>query len=73
VISDPDDYEFASKVYQRLGFDNLPHKLILTPCWKESLDVELVQSLEERILRDRLKVRLILQQHKLIWGERRGK
>lgn len=73
VISDLDDYEFASKVYQRLGFDNLPHKLILTPCWKESLDVELVQGLEERILRDRLKVRLILQQHKVIWGERRGK
>jgi 7-carboxy-7-deazaguanine synthase len=73
VISDFDDYEFVSEVYRRLGLANLPHKLILTPAWKEILDVELVRRLEERILRDRLKVRLILQQHKIIWGKRRGK
>jgi 7-carboxy-7-deazaguanine synthase len=73
VVFSSDDYEFIRKVYWRLDFDNLPYKLILTPYWKEGLNVELIQDLEERILRDRLKVRLILQQHKFIWGERRGK
>jgi 7-carboxy-7-deazaguanine synthase len=73
VISDLDDYKFIKEIYQRLRFDISPYKLILTPRWRGTLNLELVQSLEEKILKDRLNIRLILQQHKFIWGERKGK
>lgn len=63
VISDRDDYEWSKEVLRRY---KIPCKVLFSPVYNR-LDPEI---LSEWILRDDLSVRLNLQLHKYIWGEK---
>lgn len=67
VISDRADYEWAREVVR---FHCLAdrHLVLFSPVWK-TMDAE---KLAGWILQDGLHVRLQVQLHKLLWGERRG-
>ena len=67
IISDEGDYEYAvNKVSSYLhGASNI----IFQPEWNSK---KFARKLVNLVKRDNLDVRIILQQHKLIWGNRRG-
>jgi len=77
VVGDKNDYRFVKRFYNR--FTKLlllkPYQLIITPCWntdQEFVDTEFVKEIISSIFTDRLSVRLIIQQHKIIYKHREG-
>lgn len=64
VIAHQEDYTFARKVLER---NPSPCPVIFQPVG--GLDL---QDLVEHVLEDRLDVRVLLQLHRYIWGDRRG-
>jgi 7-carboxy-7-deazaguanine synthase len=63
VIANEEDYRYAKDVALKLG-----GQIIFQPEWNSKF----VKRLVELVKKDGLNVRVILQQQKLIWGERRG-
>ncbi|MCW4024748.1 MAG: 7-carboxy-7-deazaguanine synthase QueE [Candidatus Bathyarchaeota archaeon] len=68
VVSDEDDYVYARQIIESILL-NGKSILILQPQWSNK---PFFRKLSRLILADGLPVRLILQQHKVIWGEKRG-
>jgi len=71
VVMDWKDYDFVKSIYYRYkDVWNERRNLIITPCWKtgSDLDIDFVKKLYRQVLSDRLPVRIILQQHKLLFG-----
>jgi len=74
VMETLEDFNFIKKYYDRfMGRERLlrPFQLIITPCWRvkqESFDRELVRDVLSRIQRGKMLIRVILQQHKCIYG-----
>ena len=72
VIADWKDYEFAKNICKKYTSKNI--KLIFTPCWNinKDIDKKFVRKICESIIKDKLKCRIILQQHKVLYGHKRG-
>jgi 7-carboxy-7-deazaguanine synthase len=65
VIGDRADYAYAKRVLRRF----LPSaEVVFQPVWGSD-----ATRLAEWVLSDRLDVRVMLQEHKLLWGEARGR
>ena len=65
VISDERDYDYAKKIISLLDSSNV----VFQPEWgKRRFTKELIKLVKK----DGLDVRIIIQQHKVIWGNRRG-
>lgn len=67
VISNEEDYHYTKEIISSL-LSSAPN-IVLQPQWKKR---NVARKLAEFVIRDRLNARLILQQHKIIWGEKRG-
>ena len=71
VVKNWQDYNFVKKIYNRYKpiWDERGN-LVITPCWEvgKELGREFVKKLCKQILADKISVRVILQQHKLLWG-----
>jgi 7-carboxy-7-deazaguanine synthase len=65
VISDRDDYEYSRGILERFT----PRCNII---FQPSYGVLKPETLAEWILKDRINVRLGIQLHKILWGDRRG-
>ncbi|MFT5582983.1 MAG: 7-carboxy-7-deazaguanine synthase [Cognaticolwellia sp.] len=63
VIADRNDYEWTREILEREKLDERVAHVLLSPVWGQLEPKTLV----EWMLEDRLKARLNLQQHKLIW------
>jgi 7-carboxy-7-deazaguanine synthase len=64
VIADRADYLYARRV---LRSHPMPGTVVLQPVWGSD-----ARSLAEWVLKDRLDVRVMLQEHKFLWGELPG-
>ena len=67
VLVDEKDYDFAKAFVEEHKLAG-KHSLLFSP----ALPQEKLDWLPERILKDALPVRLQIQMHKIIWGEKRG-
>lgn len=67
VISNEEDYQYSKNILSSLlkGAPNV----VLQPEWTKR---RISKRLAKLILKDHLDARMILQQHKIIWGEKRG-
>jgi len=65
IISNDEDYEYAKKVIEQY---EPSCNIVMTP-----VDVAKLKHLAERVLEDKLKVRVLPQLHKIIWGNEPGK
>jgi len=65
IISNDEDYEYAKKVIEQY---KPSCNIVMTP-----VDVAKLKHLAERVLEDKLKVRVLPQLHKIIWGNEPGK
>lgn len=76
VIANWDDYNFIKKNMANLKNSLSENKLILTPSWPlydEEIDKQFVRELVDRVLADELDVRIILQQHKMLYGHQENR
>ena len=64
IIKNKEDYDYAKKILKKY---NPPCTVFFQPVWGTN-----PKKLASWILNDRLPVRLVLQQHKIIWGTKRG-
>lgn len=64
VIADDRDYQYSKSVIEKYPFDG---EVVFQPEGGKNL-----LELTEKVLKDRLNVRVLPQLHKLIWGEKRG-
>ena len=64
VIAHQEDYIFARRILER---NKPPCPIVFQPVG--GLDL---RDLAERVLEDRLDVRVLLQLHRYIWGDKRG-
>ncbi len=69
VVADREDYEFARRLTALLDVDNARVNPVLFSPVSGRLDP---RELAGWILEDRMDVRLSLQIHKILWGDRRG-
>jgi 7-carboxy-7-deazaguanine synthase len=67
VISNEEDYLYAKKISTSLLEDS--PNVVFQPQWSKRI---FTKEIVTRILNDNLHVRLILQQHKIIWGIKKG-
>lgn len=67
IISNEEDYEYA--VHEVFSFLHDAPNIVFQPEWNNR---KFADKLVDLIKRDNLKVRVILQQHKIIWGVKRG-
>jgi 7-carboxy-7-deazaguanine synthase len=65
VINDRNDYEWVKKVIRDRSLTDLKIPLLLSPAWKTVPPA----TVAEWMLKDRLLMRLQIQQHKYIWGD----
>lgn len=66
VVADWSDYVFAKKMITKYKMC----KIILTPCWNTNskLNKKFAEELYRKVLRDNLRCRVIIQQHKIVYG-----
>ena len=64
IIKNKKDYDYAKKILEKY---NPPCTVFFQPVWGTN-----PKKLASWILNDGLPVRLTLQLHKIIWGEKRG-
>lgn len=69
VIENIIDYTFAKKIIKEHKLESKT-KVLFQPVFK--IDNSFVQEIAKRVLRDGLEVRVGLQLHKIIWGNKRG-
>ncbi len=69
VIANWKDYRFAKQMAAKYK----KCKIILTPCWQinEKMNKDFIQKLCAKVLKDKLKVRIIVQQHKIIYDAKK--
>lgn len=67
VLSSRDDYDWAKQVMEKYGLGHR-HEVLLSPVWGALP----AQELAEWVLGDGLPVRVQLQLHKILWGNKRG-
>lgn len=67
IISNEEDYEYA--VHEVFSFLHDAPNIVFQPEWNNR---KFADKLVDLVKRDNLKARVILQQHKIIWGEKRG-
>jgi len=71
IVKNWQDYDFVKKIYNRYKpiWDEREN-LVITPCWEvgKELDREFVKKLCKQVLVDKITVRVILQQHKIIFS-----
>lgn len=75
VVRDLQDFEFVIDYYNRFKDKLQPFQLIITPCWEvnqESFNSELVRDILRRLYVLKIPIRVIVQQHKVIYGPRRA-
>lgn len=65
IISNKEDYEYAKKIVSSLNALNI----VFQPEWNNK---RFARNLVDLVKRDCLKVRVILQQQKVMWTERKG-
>lgn len=65
VISDEKDFEYAKKILLEID----PQNAVFQPQWGNK---KFTGKLVELVKADGLKARIILQQHKMIWGQKKG-
>ncbi len=65
VIADRTDYQYAKRVLQKYP---APPTVVFQPVWGTNAG-----ALADWVLRDRLDVRVMLQEHKHLWGETPGR
>lgn len=73
IVSNDEDYIFAKKMIEK--YVNGKYNFIITPCWniKKDIDKKFVQKIWSNVVRDKLRCRVIIQQHKIAFGaEKRG-
>ena len=68
VVSDRQDFEFAEAVIERYKLPEKTPNLIFSPVW----DRISFETLAQWVVESRLPLRMQLQMHKLIWGDRKG-
>ncbi len=71
VVSDDKDWEFVKKIVNRYGDKNF----VVTPCWninQENVNVELIEKILKDLQENTLPIRIIVQQHKLLYKHKRG-
>ncbi len=64
IIMDREDYDFAKFIIKN---KNIKCDIVMQPVWNKC------KKLAEWILEDKMDVRLSLQIHKILWGNKRGK
>jgi 7-carboxy-7-deazaguanine synthase len=65
VIKDRDDYEYAKDIIKKY---NIKCEIVFQPEGNKN-----IRELAEWVLNDKLNVRVLIQLHKIIWGDVRGK
>ena len=68
VICDRQDYDWAKLKCDEHGLFSAPMELLFSPSWDQQSGAELASW----ILEDKLPVRMQLQLHKILWGDRPG-
>ena len=68
VVSDRQDFEFAEAVISRYDLPGKTANLIFSPVWGRIA----FETLAQWVVESRLPLRMQLQMHKLIWGDRKG-
>ncbi|OGS40594.1 MAG: hypothetical protein A3K77_07605, partial [Euryarchaeota archaeon RBG_13_31_8] len=75
VVANRKDFEFAAYHFERLQSKGLIlHSFILTPCWlvnKHKPNTRLIKWMIKQIEERQLEMRIIIQQHKLIYGAKK--
>lgn len=68
IVSDDNDYKFAKKMIGR--YSNGKYNFVITPCWNINKDVDkkFVQKIWQQVIKDKLKCRVVLQMHKVVFG-----
>ncbi|NPA74997.1 MAG: radical SAM protein [Euryarchaeota archaeon] len=64
VIMNEEDYEYAKNILEK---HDIGVEVVFQPAWGTD-----IKWLVEKVMEDKLKVRVLPQLHKLIWGEKRG-
>jgi 7-carboxy-7-deazaguanine synthase len=65
VIQDREDYVYAKRVMRQ---HPMPGNVVLQPVWGTDAG-----QLGDWVLRDRLDVRVMVQEHKVLWGDVPGR
>jgi len=70
VVNDLTDFAFVVNYYNYFKEFLKLNQMVITPCWevKKDLDKNFVKVLIEKILESKLPIRVIIQQHKIIYG-----
>ncbi len=68
VLTDEEDYEFAKKFIEEHKLASGKQRLLFSPVMPQ----DKLEWLPQRILADALPVRMQIQMHKIIWGDKRG-
>ncbi|HRS26021.1 MAG TPA: 7-carboxy-7-deazaguanine synthase QueE [Methanofastidiosum sp.] len=77
VVEILEDFKFIKKYYDRFfTMERIltPYQLVITPCWKVNqnmVDVDFIQYLLSLIFQKKIFVRVIIQQHKLVYGSQK--
>jgi 7-carboxy-7-deazaguanine synthase len=67
VLSDRADYEYAKKIIEEYRLPNKTPYIFFSPVWKD--DMSFVKELAGWMINDKVVARLMLQQHKVIYGK----
>ena len=70
-VSYMEDYVYARSIYENIRKTYKEAQLIITPGWYKDLNVEFSKELADLCIKDGF--RMIVQQHKVIWGKEKGK
>lgn len=68
VISDRNDFEFACGIIEKYDLPSFTPNLIASPVWGKVT----FEELSSWVIESPLPLRMQLQMHKIIWGDRRG-
>jgi len=74
VCADQADLDFIIDCYNRFK-DRLDYHMVITPCWTErasAADVEFIDHIMKTVMDNNYHMRVIVQQHKLLFGSKRG-
>lgn len=68
VISDRNDFDFACRIIEKFDLPSYTANLIASPVWGRVT----FEELSSWVIETHLPLRMQLQMHKIIWGDRRG-
>ena len=67
VIGDYNDYEYTKHIVDTYNLFNKTTSIYVSPIWGDNF-TEFVQQLSDWLVKDRSHLKLMIQQHKVIWG-----